>query len=207
MNRILWTCGLPAIVVVVFVIFAFARHGSADAKPNPTQEPESAAGVEPARAADAMKPDSAKAGATKPAETAPATAAPVKNPLDDRRVLLETVGTLTAVHAFQTYLNIGLIADGKAKGSYTDRDARKVLDSVLRLQDSVDQKLASVGKTELAKDDRDSLEDMRTVSDLLRKQAHELETYWDSGKEADEARYEEVRKDSWAALNRLMGGR
>jgi hypothetical protein len=204
MNRILWTCGLPAVATVVFVIFAFTRQGNADAKPNPKPEPEPAA-AEPAKLVEAAKP--AKAEDAKIVEAKPAAAAPAKDLPEDRRVLLETVGTLTAAHAFQTYLNIGLIADGKAKGTYSDRDARKILDSVLRLQDSVDGKLAAVNKVELAKDDRASLEDMRTVSDLLRKQAKELEAYWESGKEADEQRYEEVRKDSWAALNRLMGAR
>jgi hypothetical protein len=203
MNRILWTCGLPAVAIVVFVIFAFTRQGNADAKPNPAPEPAPAA-AEPAQLVDARP---ARAEEAKVAEVKPAAAAPAKNLPEDRRVLLETVGTLTAVHAFQTYLNIGLIADGKAKGTYSDRDARKVLDQVLRMQDSVDEKLAAIGKTELAKDDRASLEDMRTVSDLLRKQAKELEAFWESGKEADEVRYEEVRKDSWAALNRLMGAR
>src|SRR5438552_14730240 len=51
----------------------------------------------------------------------------------ERRQLLETVGTLTAAHCYQTYVNIGLLADARAKGTYADKDASKVLDSVLTL--------------------------------------------------------------------------
>jgi hypothetical protein len=206
MKSALWTWGLPAGVVLVLVIAAVAKRGSG---PEPVAE---AAAVAPAvedGAAEPVKPPQAAkpADAAKPAEGDEKPATAVSKSADDRRVLLQTVGTLTAVHAFQTYLNIGFVADGKAKGTYTDRDARKVLDTVLKLQDAVDDKLAAVSKTELDKDDRASLEDMRSVSDLLHKQAKELEAYWDSGKEEDEARYEDVRKDSWAALNRLMGSR
>src|SRR5207237_7148700 len=41
------------------------------------------------------------------------------NTAQERRQLLEAVGALTAANCYQTYLNIGLIADGKAKGAYT----------------------------------------------------------------------------------------
>src|SRR4029077_3984034 len=58
-----------------------------------------------------------------------------------RRQLLETVGVLTAANCYQTYLNIGLIADGKAKGTYTYQDASNVLDSVRVLLNSVDRNL------------------------------------------------------------------
>ena len=123
----------------------------------------------------------------------------------ERRQLLETVGALTTAHCYQTYLNIGLIADGKAKGTYTDKDAAKVLDSVLSLLNSVDRKLAALSRFDLDKQDRDSLEQIRDLADLLRQQVKELEAFWDSGKDQDAARYENARKDSWAAIGKLTG--
>src|SRR5262249_9449674 len=80
---------------------------------------------------------------------------------EERRQLLETVGALTAAHCYQTYPNIGLIADGRAKGTYSEKDAYRVLDSVLSFLDSVDRKLAALQKLDLDKLDRDSLEQMR----------------------------------------------
>jgi hypothetical protein len=124
---------------------------------------------------------------------------------EDRHQLLETVGVLTAAHSYQTYLNIGLLADGRAKGTYSDKDASKVLDSVVALLDSVDQKLARLAKIDLEKQDRDSLEQMRDLSDLLHEQAKQLIAFWDSGKDDDGAKYENARKDSWAAISKLMG--
>jgi hypothetical protein len=179
------------VVAVAMTAGVLARRGTAGPEHNEAQAERTA----PAEAATSE--------AEKPAE--PAAAGTAQPKAEDRRQLLETVGALSAVHAFQTYLNLGLIADGKAKGTYTDRDARKMLDSVLGLQDCVDQKLSALAKTDLDKQDRNTLDDMRTLSDLLRKQGKELEAYWDSGKPEDEARYESVRKDTWAVLNRLMG--
>ncbi len=118
---------------------------------------------------------------------------------------LQTIGTLTAAHYFQTYLNIGFIADGKGKGTIANEEARKLLRSVLSVVDSVDRQLETLGKRTLDKEDRDSLEQMRAVSALLRQQSRELQTYWDSGQDQDAARYETLRKHSYAAISKLMG--
>jgi len=123
----------------------------------------------------------------------------------ERRRLLEAVGVLTAAHCYQTYFSLGLIADGKDKGVYSGKEAYKLLDSVLALLDSVDQKLVGLSKIDLDKEDQDSLEQMRVLSGLLRQQGKELAGFWDSGKEEDAARYESVRKDAWAAISRLTG--
>jgi hypothetical protein len=123
----------------------------------------------------------------------------------ERRQLLETIGNFTTAHCYQTYLNLGLLADGKAKGVYRDSDAHKVLDSVLVLLNSLDRKLAAVGKIDLEKQDRESLDAMRDLAGLLRQQGKELAVFWDSGKDEDAARYESTRRDSWAAIGRLTG--
>jgi hypothetical protein len=197
MSQMVWKSGFAGLVAICVLVSALARRGKTE-----QQTPEEAnAAPQPEAAAAAPEPAPAPA---KPDE-APASAPAAK--ATDRQQLLETIGALTAAHAFQTYLNLGLIADGKAKGTYSDRDARKLLDSVMDLQNAVDKKLAAVAKIDLDKEDRASLEDMRTVSDLLWKQRKELEAFWESGKPEDQDRYENVRKDSWAALSRLTGAR
>src|SRR5262249_8480239 len=94
----------------------------------------------PASPAEAPKSPSAEA----PKAAHALKASPAANTAEERRLLLESVGALTAANCYQTYLNIGLIADGKTKGAYTDKDAYKVLDSVLSLLSSVDRKLAAL---------------------------------------------------------------
>jgi hypothetical protein len=185
---------LAFLTSIVLVVVTACGCGSGSAKSSETPKPNDAA-PEVAEAGD-----SAKTNPAAPAKTE-------ENPksAQERRQLLETVGTLTAAHCYQTYLNIGFIADGKAKGAYIDRDANKVLDSVLSLLSSVDRNLGAVGKIDLDKQDRESLEQMRDLSALLRQQGKELQAYWDSGKDEDAAKYDNTRKDSWAAIAKLTG--
>jgi hypothetical protein len=150
--------------------------------------------------ADPQPPAAKVADTGKPAE-----ANRSSEPSKDRRVLLEIIGTLTASHCYQTYLNIGLVADGKLKGVYSEKDAYRVLESVVSLLDTVDRKLGDLSKVDLEANDRDTLEQMRKLSRLLRDQGKALETAWDTGREEDTAKYENMRKDSWAAIGKLLG--
>jgi hypothetical protein len=154
---------------------------------------------EPSPIATAQANAAAVTDDPRPAEGA-ATAPAKPDPIS-----LQTIGALSASHYFQTYLNIGFIADGKGKGTYNDEDARKVLRSVLSLVDSVDRQLEAFGKRTLDKEDRASLEQMRAISAMLRGQGKELQAYWDGGKNQDSARYESLRKTSYTAINKLMG--
>jgi hypothetical protein len=124
---------------------------------------------------------------------------------EENRQLLEAVGVLTAAHCYQTYLNIGFIADGKATGNYTENEAYQFLDRIVSLLDVVDRKLAVLGTMNLGQEDQASLKQMRELSDLLHRQGKQLETFWDSGKDEDAAKYDDIRKDSWAAISKFTG--
>ncbi|HEV3144758.1 MAG TPA: hypothetical protein VGZ47_12785 [Gemmataceae bacterium] len=176
MNRRIWQYGRWALVVtLILTAGAFFLSGRAD-PPAPT--------IKVGEPADASKP----------AELP-----------KDRRVLLETIGALNASHSYQTYLNIGMIADAKAKGVYSEKDAYKLLDSVLSLLDSVDGKMSELAKLEFDAGDRDTLEQMRKLSKLLREQGKALQTAWDTGRDDDAVKYENIRKDSWTAISKLLG--
>jgi hypothetical protein len=118
---------------------------------------------------------------------------------------LEAIGTLAAAHYFQTYLLLGFVADAKANGNYAGEDARKVLQSILSVIDSVDRQLDSLAKRPMAKEDRSSLEQMRAISVMLRRQGKDLQTCWESGQEEDRTRYESERKVLYSAISKLMG--
>jgi hypothetical protein len=213
MQRLRWTASILAILVAVAATsFMLGRDRASAAKEEePRSSPVSAsqaAKEEAPRSSPVSAPQAEATAATsarqaadnpRPAEAA-STAAATPDPNS-----LETIGTLTAAHYFQTYLNIGFIADGKGKGTYTIEDARKVLRSVLSVVDSVDRQLETLGKRTLPKEDRDSLEQMRAASALLRQQSRELQTYWDSGQDQDAARYETLRKNSYAVISKLIG--
>ena len=88
---------------------------------------------------------------------------------------------------------------------YADRDARKVLDSVLSLLNSTERKLEALGQIELSRGDRARLEELQAVSALLRQQGKELQAYWDAGKEENANRYESLRQNAWATILKLIG--
>ena len=127
-----------------------------------------------------------------------------RTPDDPVPQLMETIGLLTSVQLYQTYLNIGLLADGRTEGLYADNDIKQLLASVLTPLDRVDKQLEKVAKLATTKDDKESLEKLRAIGGLLRQQGKDLETFWASGKEADGAKFEASRKKTWKELNALL---
>jgi hypothetical protein len=124
---------------------------------------------------------------------------------DPRGQLTETVGLLSGLYLYQTYLNIGLLADGKADGVYEEKAARAVLATVVTPLDAVDRQLARVGALAQTEADRRAAERFRAIAGLLRRQGRELVAFWDSRRPADGARYEATRQEVWGQLNALLG--
>ena len=197
MQRARWTTSILVILLASAGALLVARRDTANAaKQDPPRDEPAAATPAADNPSVSVKPRAETASGAERGTTPEVTLDPSS---------LETIGALAAAHYFQTYLNIGFIADAKAKGTYSERDAYKVLDSVLAVLNSVDRKLARLDKVELDREDRASLDQMLQLSALLRRQAKELQTFWDTGRDEDAAQYEKVRKDSWAALSSLMG--
>jgi hypothetical protein len=122
----------------------------------------------------------------------------------EKSLLLETLGTLAGGHLYQTYLNIGFMADGKAEGIYEEKDVQQILTSVLALMDTLDKKLDQLLKLDLNKDDREGIEQIRKLSGLLKLQADELQAYWKSGDKARADKYEKTRKEAWEGISKLL---
>jgi hypothetical protein len=127
------------------------------------------------------------------------------SPRERDRQLLEAVGSLAASHFYQTYLNLGFLAEGKAEGLFKEKEARKVLDSLMSLLGTVDKQLDAVAKLDLERDDQTSLEQMRKLSSLLRDQGRELQAFWESGNRDRSDNYEELRQKSWTSISQLLG--
>src|SRR5262249_10014144 len=64
---------------------------------------------------------------------------------EERQLLLQTVGLLSASQVYQAYLNIGLVADGKAAKLYQAEDAQQLLEPIFKLLDATDRQLEKVG--------------------------------------------------------------
>jgi hypothetical protein len=216
MNPRLWKPALSLVILLSLTaavgLFSLGSAGSAQSPARPAGQPPSRLPIgpkepakpgEPAKDASEPLPPAATAENSK-AAAAPSVSAEAGNAAE-RRQLLETIGALIAAHCYQTYFNIGLLADGRAKGVYNDKDATRVLDSIHSILGTVDQRLAALDKLALEKDDRAGLGQMRELSRLLRRQAEDLQAFWDNGREDDAVLYESSRKDSWAAISRLLG--
>jgi hypothetical protein len=129
--------------------------------------------------------------------------APAENPTVSQ--LLETVGTLAGTNLYQSYLNIGLLADGRAEGLYSEDDAKQLLTSVLKPLDATDKQLEKVAKLVSTKEDKEAVEKFRKLNGLLRQQGEHLQAFWASGKEEDSKKYEAARKDAWDGISSLLG--
>jgi hypothetical protein len=123
----------------------------------------------------------------------------------ERQHLLQTVGLLAASQIYQGYLNVGLVADGKATGSYTEKDAREIISSVVALMEACDKNMEKVAKMELTKNDRESLNKLRQLNQLVRQQAGELQEFWKSGKKENSENYEKLRKEAWEGISKMLG--
>src|SRR5262249_40606389 len=98
-------------------------------------------------------------------------------PADPRAQLTETVGLLSGLYLYQTYLNVGLLADGKAERLYDEKAARAVLKSVLTPLDAVHNQLSRIGAMAETAADRDAAARLLHVVGLLRRQGQELVTF------------------------------
>ena len=132
----------------------------------------------------------------------PAVPKPTEQNMQD---LMETVGLLSTLHLYQTYLNIGFIADGRAEELYDDAESKQLLGSVLTPLEKVSAQLDKIGKLATTKDDREAVEKLKKIATLLKQQGKELQDFWVSGKEQDGEKYEATRKKAWEEIRVLVG--
>ena len=127
------------------------------------------------------------------------------NPGESKDRSLETLGSLTAAHLYQCYLNIGLLADARESEVYTAAEAEKLLDSVTQMLDTVDRRLARMLDDGLKDEDKEAVEHARQLGDLLRTQARELRAYWQSGDKEHADKFQKARQESWSGIQSVLG--
>jgi len=123
---------------------------------------------------------------------------------DGENAWKEGVGLLSGLYLYQTYLNIGLLADGKAEKVYDEKAARAVLATVVVPLEKVDKQLEKLAATPLTASDREALSKIRSIVALLQRQGKELTQFWDTAQPSDGARYEATRQEAWKQINALL---
>ncbi len=119
--------------------------------------------------------------------------------------LAETVGLLAGLQLYQTYLNIGLLADARAEGLYEAGEVAQLLGSVVAPLERVEKQLDKVAALKsLTDDDRAAVARMRKIAGLLREQGTSLQLFWDTGVADQGKKYEEARQAAWKELSDLL---
>jgi hypothetical protein len=119
--------------------------------------------------------------------------------------LLEALGSLSASHLYQSYLNIGMLGDAVEKGGCSLAQANDMLATVVDLMQAVDQQLDKVASAGLSDEDAADVEQIQQLSVLLKMQVASLRVYWLTHDSQDAKRYQEAREKSWAALSDVLG--
>lgn len=132
---------------------------------------------------------------------APSTATDVAT----KDLTLEAMGGLSAANLYQSYLAIGLLADGVEHKAFTTEGAANTLKIVGSCIALVDAKLAKLEKLKLEPDDVASLQQIKTITALMRIQTQALETYWATGKAEHGEAYQRARKATWTGLSKVLG--
>ena len=133
---------------------------------------------------------------------------PQPQPLQPTRevaTLTESVGLIAGLQLYQTYLNIGLLADARAEGLYEASELAQLLGSVTTPLEKVDKQLEKVAAAlKLSKEDSVAVARMRKIAGLLRRQGTALQTFWDRGGAEQGKNYEAARQAAWKEIETLL---
>lgn len=129
---------------------------------------------------------------------------PQAAPADSVETLLEAVGTMGGVQLYQTYLNIGFIADGKGQNVYTAEEAEELLMSIVAPLDHVTKQFQSVKQIATDDDDKKALDRLSKIAGMLKGQAKSLESLWANGSKGEADRFEKDRQDAWREISDFL---
>jgi hypothetical protein len=182
------------------------RHAGFDASTpvdGPKSDPETPAtkpakGTTPSVVLNPQAPPAFASGAAKKPVDSPAAAGAKER-------YLEALGSLTAAHLYQSFLNIGLLADAVESEQLEVGEARKTLANITRFMTLVDTQLDQVAKTDLDPNDLNALQNIRKQAGFLRAQSSALQAYWESGAARDVERFHEARKQAWTGICATLG--
>ena len=100
-------------------------------------------------------------------------------------------------------MNLGLLADAVEGEVYSVAEAKKLLDTVNDLVDTVDRQLTKVS-ADLKDEDEKTLERTKQLTALLRTQSRELRAHWQTNEKDNATRFHKAREEAWASLKTLL---
>ena len=124
--------------------------------------------------------------------------------IDPNETLLEAIGTIGGVQLYQTYLNIGFIADGHGQGIYSEEEARELLATVIVPLDRIAKQFDSVKRVAADQDDKKALERLAKISAILKDEGARLTAFWTTGTDEDANRFEKTRQQAWKEISSFL---
>jgi hypothetical protein len=124
-----------------------------------------------------------------------------------KKEALESLGAISGIMLYNTYVSIGAMADGFATETYDAETIKSLMDeqqsSMASAVETFDKLLASGFVTEAA--DKKYVEDAKEICGLLKSMAGNLSDYsTDKSTEHSDA-FQETRKEAWSKIAALLG--
>jgi hypothetical protein len=143
-----------------------------------------------------------------PAQAEPARQEPSAKPPEVRpahnALLLETLGASSASQVYQSYLNLGMLADAVAHRAYAEEEAYAILNTLTGFLQMMDRHMDNLAKV-IEAEDRNTLDKIRRVNRLLQVQTDALVIAWETGDQKKEDEYLETRAQCWDGIQEILG--
>ena len=118
---------------------------------------------------------------------------------------LEMVGVLSAAYLYQTYVNLGQLAEMKAQHTQPDSVLTHRLQNTLRILTGVHDNLKVFNRGQLTPEDSTYIQTLTEINLLLVREAGALKRYWQTGKPEDGGIYDSYNEQARRALEALYG--
>ena len=120
---------------------------------------------------------------------------------------LEAIGGSGGMLLYNTYLVIGMAADGFSKEVYTAEEAVKIVQEQLNSSEIIHQQYEALLKSGFLSDPADAeyLDELSDVFGLVRQEGEALLKYIESGQDADAIEYDTRRNQAWSEISSLLG--
>ncbi len=118
---------------------------------------------------------------------------------------LETIGGLGGSYMYMTYAYIGVTADAYSKNIYPASQVKVMMDETVAMLQKLSQALKKVRSTNIVDSDKQFIDSMAEIYELLRVEAEALSSFASSNDKADVERYDQARKTVWPKIKKTLG--
>ncbi|MEW5723000.1 MAG: hypothetical protein AB1896_07835 [Thermodesulfobacteriota bacterium] len=130
---------------------------------------------------------------------------PAGAPASDDNVYIDTIGALSGSYIYMTYGYIGVVADAYSKDLYEAGQIKHMMEEKVTFINKLVQSLRQVQGTNLAQTDREFIEAMIEILDLLKQEAESLAAFATSNDPAEVEHFDQVRQEAWSQIKKVFG--